>query len=338
MGFFQGVVAQLNTIDERNERFAKEERDRAERRKELQANLKEKRMQNLLTVAAKRGITGGLPTSAVKPGSGGLPTDITPSPSTGALKGHFTKILLNDMKASPEALAPFAALGESNMEEIFDAVNTVRKTYQDSGREAEFTPDVVNNILKGVRVTVEAGGTVKYDDLLEMAGLTDLTEEERKYLDLMLQRGPSAKVTILGSKPQFPMGIEDIKRVKDAASSDLTVTLRSLEMDLQTKVQQGTATPTENSELSKVSRAIEQIESNDGNIPNWVIKDFGATVLAPYIQNEPRILRGNLGGAWDMAKSKVFATEEQLKAAFKAGTVKIGDTVSVGGRAFILNN
>ena len=345
MGFFAGVVQQLNTIDERNERFAKEERDRAERRKELQDALKEKRMAAIIAAAASRGLMlpegAGVDGTAAAAGTvteaGGLTKDTGSKPSTSAIKGHSAGILIKDFKADPDLLAPFAALGESHMKEIYDAVDTVRKTYDDAGRLAEFTPDVVNNVLKGVRVTVSKGGTVYYEDLLKMAGLDDIPAEDRKYMDLMLQRGGGAKVTIIGQKPQFPLKVEEITKVRDAATTDLTVTLNSLRMDMERKIQDGTATPAEVSTAADLTKAIEQIDENEGNVPMWVIKQFGATSLAPYIANDPRISRGNLGGAWDIAKSRVFATEAELSAAFDAGGVKMGDTVVVGGKSFILS-
>lgn len=346
MGFFAGVVSQLNTIDERNEAFAKEERERAERRKELQDALKEKRMTAIIAAAASRGLivpegAGVDGTAAAGTGTvtevGGLAKDTGSKPSVSAIKGHSAGILIKDFKADPELLAPFAALGESHMQEIYDAVDTVRAAYDDAGRLGEFTPDVVNNILKGVRVTVSKGGTVYYDDLLKMAGLDDIPAEDRNYMDLMLRTGPSAKVTIIGQKPQFPMDIKDIKDIKDGATADLTVTLNSLRMDMERKIQDGTATPTEVSTAADLTKAIEQIDENEGNVPMWVIQKFGATSLAPYIANDPRVLRGNLGGAWDIAKSRVFATEAELSAAFDAGSVKMGDTVVVGGKSFILS-
>lgn len=341
MGFFTGVVSQLNTIDERNERFAKEERDRAERRKELQDALRERRLESIITVAAKRGLTvpTGMGGAAPSTGTevGGLTRDTGSKPSTSAVRGHSARILLQDFKADPDLMANFAALGEGDMEDLLDAVRTAKQLYVDAGREAEFTPDVVNKVVSSARVSVSEGGTFYADDLVKAIGLDDMTDEDRRYMNLMLGTGPSAKMTILGHTPQFPMKVEEITKVRDAATTDLTVTLNSLRMDMERKIQDGTATPTEVSTAADLTKAIEQIDENEGNVPMWVIQKYGATALAPYIANDPRVLRGNLGGAWDIAKSRVFASEAELGAAFDAGSVKMGDTVVVGGKSFILS-
>lgn len=347
MGFFTGVVSQLNTIDERNAAFAKEERDRAERRKELQDALKEKRMAAIITAAASRGLmlpegAGVDGTAAAGTGSvteaGGLTKDTGSRPSTSAVKGHYTGILLKDFKADPDLVAPFAALGESNIKEIYDAVDTVRAAYDDAGRAAEFTPDVVNNVLKNVRVTVSKGGTVYYDDLLKMSGLDQIPEEDRKYMDFMLRQGASAKVTVLGQKPQFPMKIEDIQRYKEAAKDDFLGTLESKLVEVQQKITRGGGDPGDlGAEQARLSKAINQIKEAGGTVSPEILEKYGPDVMLPYVMREPRLLIGSIGG-WQGAainslrENKAFSTEQAAKEAVMAGLIKDGDEITIKGK------
>ena len=131
--------------------------------------------------------------------------------------------------------------------------------------------------------------------------------------------------------------MEDIAKFKTAATGDLVTSLESFRISLDNKSRDGTITPEEATTASDISRAIETINENDGTVPSWVISQFGALTISPYIQNEPRLLRGNLGGAWDTARQRVFKTEEDVSNAIDAGTVNYGDTVVVAGRTFILN-
>lgn len=352
------------------------ELDREQRRQELADALRQRRQEAVVAAAASRGIviggtttgtgatgsaattttttgagTGGgggttaattsagtTATTPTKTTEGGMSEDTGSTVNPAAVGGHFANIILEDFGADPNKLAPFAALGEDSMSEIFDAIETVRVTYVDAGRATEFTPEVVNNILDGVRVTVRQGGTVQWEDLAEMAGLSDITDEEKNWINLSLGGGgTSVRTTILETQPEFPLPMEDITRFKDAASADLVTQLESLQIMLDNKSRAGTITPEEATTASDVSRAISTITENEGTVPNWVISQFGSLAISPYLQNEPRLMRGNLGGAWDIARQRVFGTEEDVSNALDAGTVNYGDTVVVGGRTYILN-
>ena len=373
MGFWAGFANQMNIEKEANARkeevlsgraFTAEqaEIDREERRKELAAALRQRRQEAVVAAAASRnltvgGTTVGIGAGGVRPvGSGsavagsvtatpttnaveegGLAVDTGPTVSTEAVSGHYADIILNDFGANSELLAPFAALGDSSMSEIFDAVDTARVAYEEAGRGTEFTPDVVNNILSGVRTTIKQGGTVQWEDLAAMAGLDEMSDEESNWINMQLGRPTTVKTTILNTPPKFPLPIEDIAKFKTAATGDLVTSLESLQITLDNKSRDGTITPEEATTASDVSRAIETINENDGTVPNWVISQFGALSISPYIQNEPKLLYGNLGGAWDIARQRVFGTEEDVSNAIDAGTVNYGDTVVVAGRAFILN-
>ena len=374
MGFWAGFANQMNIEKEAKARkeevlsgraFNAEqaEIDREERRKELAAALRQRRQEAVVAAAASRGLTVGgtavgVSVGGVRPvGSGsavagsvtatptttaveegGLAVDTGPTVSTEAVSGHYADIILNDFGANSELLAPFAALGDSSMSEIFDAVDTARVAYEEAGRGTEFTPDVVNNILSGVRTTIKQGGTVQWEDLAAMAGLDEMSDEEKNWINLSLG-GPQStvKTTILSTPPQFPLPMEDIAKFKTAATGDLVTSLESLQITLDNKSRDDTITPEEATTASDVSRAIVAINENDGTVPNWVISQFGALTISPYIQNEPKLLYGNLGGAWDIARQRVFGTEEDVSNAIDAGTVKYGDTVVVAGRTFILN-
>ena len=373
MGFWAGFANQMNIEKEANARkeevlsgraFTAEqaEIDREERRKELAAALRQRRQEAVVAAAASRnltvgGTTVGIGAGGVRPvGSGsavagsvtatpttnaveegGLAVDTGPTVSTEAVSGHYADIILNDFGANSELLAPFAALGDSSMSEIFDAVDTARVAYEEAGRGTEFTPDVVNNILSGVRTTIKQGGTVQWEDLAAMAGLDEMSDEESNWINMQLGRPTTVKTTILNTPPKFPLPIEEIAKFKTAATGDLVTSLESLQITLDNKSRDGTITPEEATTASDVSRAIETINENDGTVPNWVISQFGALSISPYIQNEPKLLYGNLGGAWDIARQRVFGTEEDVSNAIDAGTVNYGDTVVVAGRAFILN-
>lgn len=374
MGFWAGFANQMNIEKEAKARkeevlsgreFSAEqaEIDREERRKELAATLRQRRQEILVEAAAARnstvgGTTVGIGAGGVRPvGSGsavagsvtaaptttaveegGLAVDTGPTVSTEAVSGHYADIILNDFGANSELLAPFAALGDSSMSEIFDAVDTARVAYEEAGRGTEFTPDVVNNILSGVRTTVKQGGTVQWEDLAEMAGLGEMSDEEKNWINLSLG-GPQStvKTTILNTPPKFPLPMEDIAKFKTAATGDLVTSLESLQIKLDNKSLAGTITPEEATAVSDVSRALEEIEGREGTVPNWVISQFGALSISPYIQNEPRLLLGNIGGAWDTASQRVFGTEEDVSNAIDAGKVRYGDTVVVAGRTFILS-
>ena len=374
MGFWAGFSNQMNINKEASARkeeatsareFSAEqsEMDREQRRQEIAATLRQRRQEAVVAAAASRGLTVGgtavgVSVGGVRPvGSGsavagsvtatptttaveegGLAVDTGPTVSTEAVSGHYADIILNDFGANSELLAPFAALGDSSMSEIFDAVDTARVAYVEAGRGTEFTPDVVNNILSGVRTTIKQGGTVQWEDLAAMAGLDEMSDEEKNWINLSLG-GPQStvKTTILNTPPKFPLPMEDIAKFKTAATGDLVTSLESLQITLDNKSRDDTITPEEATTASDVSRAIVAINENDGTVPNWVISQFGALTISPYIQNEPKLLYGNLGGAWDIARQRVFGTEEDVSNAIDAGTVKYGDTVVVAGRTFILN-
>lgn len=324
MGFWAGVVGEMNRIEDRNER-----------RDEFNRTLREKRLDTIMAAAAQRG-------AVATTGAGGLSTTTSGSvPEAGAVAGHYAGILINDFGADPEKLSSFSALGEAHVSEIYDAVNTVRQAYDDAGRLAEFTPDVVNNVLEGVRVTVKQGGSIAWKDLAEMAGLNDISEEDAGYINAVLGSRPaSATVTVLGSNPQFPLPQEDIQRVKDAATADVVSNLESKRIALTELSQAGTITAEQQTELSNVSRAIETINENEGNVPNWVISQYGASVIAPYVANEPRLLRGNMGGVWDTAiqqlRNTVFSSEAAATEAFNAGRISVGDTIYINGQQVIV--
>lgn len=370
MGFWAGFSNQMNINKEARARkeeaisareFSAEqsEMDREQRRQEIADTLRQRRQEALVEAAASRNAvvggdalrvgSGGITTTAVAAGGsgapaqttpteGGLATDTGPTVSNSAIDGHYSNILLNDYGADPDKLAPFAALGESSMAEIYDAVDTARVAYVGADREAEFTSEVVNNILDGVRSTVKQGGTVQWEDLAAMAGLSDMSEEEKNWINLSLG-GPKStvKTTVLSTPPQFPLPIEDISKVTQQATGSILNTLKSDQAALRQKVnllkpgeklEEGEA-----EELSRVSSAIEVIEGNEGFVPNSVIREFGFEAILPYILNDPRLLRGQLGGPWDFAiENRMFKTEEEFDAAYRAGLIQSGTSVYIGGQ------
>ena len=370
MGFWAGFSNQMNINKEARARkeeatsareFSAEqsEMDREQRRQEIAATLRQRRQEAVVAAAASRGLTVGGTAVGVSAGGvrpvgsgsavagsvtatptntvvkeGGLAVDTGPTVSTEAVSGHYADIILNDFGANSELLAPFAALGDSSMSEIFDAVDTARVAYVEAGRGTEFTPDVVNNILSGVRTTIKQGGTVQWEDLAAMAGLDEMSDEEKNWINLSLG-GPQStvKTTILNTPPQFPLPVADIAKVTEQATGSILNTLKSDEVALSEKKTDGTISEEDALYLSEVSKAIGVIEGNKGFVPGSVIRKFGFKAILPYILNDPRLLRGQLGGPWDDAISnRMFKTEADFDAAYRSGLIESGTSVYIGGQ------
>lgn len=339
MGFFKGVMQQLNIMDERKferekiqeqrdfqvsqaeiarqDRLAEVESDRAFQREIADRALQERRREALLTMVpnltpaqvAALGIESGDQSSTVRPApvtrvttpAPGLDEDTGTIPSEDAV--GYAQTIMDEFGVPAEAVAPFVALGRAQVAEVGDAVNASRQLFIDAGRIHEFTPEVATDVLKHVRVLVEEGEDVNIDGLATYLGVDSMSESDVNMMSILAQRPDTYKV-VSDYQPRFPLAPDEVKPIQEAFSFQLQQDLEMKQAELTEVAQsgQGDATAVAN-ELSRVSDALNYMKENGGVATTAIINEFGGDTFRLLVEQEPRLMYGSgLSGSLGVAR------------------------------------
>ena len=380
MGFFQGVMQQLNLMDERKAedrrleeardfqrsvtqeqrdfQVSQAEADRAFQREVADRRLTEERKAMLIQMIPQltpeqierlgvqgislSGTPAPAPVSRVSPVAPGLDEEsgTTPSPEAlGAARG-----LMERYGVSAEAVAPFAGLSRSHVEEVASAVDAARDIYIAKDRLNEFTPEIAEDVMKDIRIIVEQGREVNVEDLARMVGADDLSEQDVAIMNILATRPDTVRV-ISDYQPRLPISPQDLKVAQDNF-------LVALQSDLEMKIadltdRQSNGERVEN-ELLAASQDLEYITENK-TASAGIIARHGGDTFRLLVESEPALMNGSgLSGPLGMARrayeqsleqptpeagvSYTFNTTEELNQAIESGLVKAGDRVSVNGQ------
>lgn len=371
MGFFKGVMQQLNLMDERkfqreSEQEAREfqrslaqeqrdfqvsqaEADRAFQREVAERSLAEQRRSMLLQIipnltpeqaAALSRMNGGepvrvgdgAPVSPVGADSPGLTQDRSPVPSQEALTE--ASIFIEEFGVEPEAIAPFAALSKAHVEEVRSAINEVRDQFQAAGRLDQFTPDVVTEVMSKIRILVEEGKDVDVADLARIAGTDNLSQSDLAIMDILATRPDTVRV-ISDYQPRFPIEATKLNQIQTGFIAQMQQDLEMTVADLQAKQRQGDNVA---NQLTRASAALDYIKES-GTATYSIIQEFGVPTFRALVESEPSLMYGTglpgaLGAARRSLENATFSSMEEAQAAIDAGTIPEGATVYVNGRSF----
>ena len=369
MGFFQGVVAQLNTIDERNERFAKEERDRAEKRKDMQDALLKSRMDAIVKLASSGEIStdallgymsevGGLgstddttkggkkesaltvPKPSEKKIPGGLKVETSLKPSSIAVQKG--KDIVKYYGANPDVVSKFVARGADHLDELMSVLKARRADWVAAGREAEWEAQgIANKIIEGVSVYVEDPSATVDRRVLDRIDNLGVSAADKAYYRAILS-GKKRKSTFksFDEKPTF-FTPDDYDKLDKAFVGAITQTLIRKQKELQR------FEPTTDEErvsradsLRTIERQIE--DAKDGVVGFDVIESYGPETFVELAAIQPKLLQqkilpGNLGAArraYEKSQTAMptYGTVEEAMAARQRGDIKVGDKIIVAGQ------
>ena len=377
MGFFQGVMQQLNLMDQQkleSERLqegrdfqrslAQEQRDfqvsqveseRAYQREVADRRLAEERKAMLIQLIPQltpeqieklgaQGISVGSPTPApvtrVSPVAPGLDEETGTTPSADAIGA--AQNLMERYGVSADAVAPFAGLSRSHVEEVASAVDAARDIYIAQDRLNEFTPEIAEDVMKNIRIIVEQGKDVNVEDLARMVGADTVSEEDMAIMNILATRPDTVRV-ISDYQPRLPISPQDLKVVQDSFLTNLQADLEMKRADLFDR--QNSGERVEN-ELAAVSEDLDYLKEN-GTASAGIIQRHGTDTFRLLVESEPSLMYGSgLPGALGMARrayeqsvqqpdagvAYTFATTDELNQAIQNGLVKEGDKVSVNGQ------
>lgn len=377
MGFFQGVMQQLNLMDQQKlesqrlqegrdfqRSLAQEQRDfqvsqaeseRAYQREVADRRLAEERKAMLIQMipqltpeqVERLGVMGvstsgstPAPVTRVSPAAPGLDEETGTTPSADALGA--AQNLMERYGVSAEAVAPFAGLSRSHVEEVASAVDAARDIYLAQDRLNEFTPEVAEDVMKNIRIIVEQGKDVNVEDLARMVGADDLSEQDVAIMNILATRPDTVRV-ISDYQPRLPISPQDLKIAQDNF-------LVALQSDLEMKIadltdRQSNGERVEN-ELLAASQDLEYITENK-TASAGIIARHGGDTFRLLVESEPALMNGSgLPGPLGMARRAyeqstqqpdagvvyTFATTDELNQAIQNGLVKEGDKVSVNGQ------
>lgn len=372
MGFFQGVVQQLNTIDDRNERFAKEERDRAEQRKARQEALLKSRTDAIVQLAASGTISNeamlgylseigaGSSTDESTKGSKKEPALTVPKPSEKKLPGGVKietslkpssivaqkgQELIKRYNLDPEKVAKFVARGPTHVDDLMDLMKTAYAAYKSAGREAEWTPKVANEALNSLLVFADdTSKTLDREELDRILGFTTNPVEKAYYRALLSGKKQKTSVANFYTPPPF-FSLEEYNKANESFTKAITQTLLEAERKLQRNQPEDTASAEERREhgerLATIKRQI--IDAKDGIIAPDVIEQYGPILFETFkISVSPKIgMQENLPGILGSSRRALnavpeFDTIDEAREAVERGEARYDYPVRIGGQLGIL--
>lgn len=349
MGFFQGVVQQLNVIDERNERYGKELRDRAEkdadraeRRKERQDALMKSRTDALVGLAASGTIspeallgylsevegdstaakdTKGtkektaleVPKPSEKTLPGGVRIEKSLKPSSVVLqKGQD---IIKKYGANPDTVAKFVARGPTHIDDLMDVLQARRADWVAAGREAEWeSQGIANKIIEGVSVYVDDPSATVNREVLDRIDNLGLSSADRAYYKSVLSgKKPKSSFRSFDDKPTF-FSLEEYDKANESFTKAITQTLLEAERKLQRNKPEDTASAEERREhgerLATIKRQI--IDAKDGIVAPSVIEQYGPILFETFRKSvSPKIsVEENLPGILGSSRRALNAVPE----------------------------
>lgn len=369
MGFFQGVVQQLNTIDDRNERFAKEERDRAEQRKARQDALLKSRTDAIVQLAASGTISNeamlgylseigaGSSTDESTKGSKKEPVLTVPKPSEKKLPGGVKietslkpssvvmqkgQDIIKKYGANPDTVAKFVARGPTHIDDLMDVLQARRADWVAAGREAEWeSQGIANKIIEGVSVYIDDPSATVNREILDRIDTLGLSSADRAYYKAVLS-GKKSKSSFrsFDEKPTF-FTAEDYDKLDKIFVGAINQNLLNAQVELQR------FEPTTDEERANRAKGLSLIEkqiedAKKGILTPDVIETYGPETfmqlaeLAPTVLKQ-KILPGNLGAAQRAYKRlqnamPTYGTVDEAMAARERGEIKKGDSVVIAGQ------
>lgn len=317
MGFWAGVVGELNRIEDRNDR-----------RDEFNRKIREDRLNTIIAARARYG-AGTTSTSASQ---GGVQTatgsTVEDSAVLNANVGYLKSVGLDD-----DMIASWVAIGPTAVSDLRDRV----ETYVVDNQENPWmrTPEEITRRASALQPHVIAGETIDENSPLDSFGM-DLTEEEANYVRAVSPPPRPARVVISDNYvPQVSaLGTEDISKVFDNATQDI---MNTLETELQQQkflmapdyTDPNTNEPLRDDQrlaitnrVNQLETAISRIDNNEGFVPIDIIQQYGAATIAPYLRANPGLAKnaelGQLPGTWgnlvtEMYSAPVLNTEEEVK-------------------------
>lgn len=309
MGFWAGVVGEMNRIEDRNER-----------RDEFNRKIREDRINTMATAAMRYG-------ASTTSSTGGVESSTGSTVAASALQND-NLTYLKSVGISDETLSSFIAAGPTAVNDAASLIRTTRVEFSETPNLV--TPDLLNERLRAATPIVIRGDTLDWDEWKSAFNL-DLTEEDRAYLEAITPPARDRVVMVDNWVPPVTMPKQDdIDKFNQSASGDITFILENRKAQLSDQIGAYIGLPSDQvpenlqssvREYKQIESDLERINNSDGSfVPQSAVENYGIEAVLPRLAANPAIIRASdqnaLSGVWGRVVNGItrVSTREELEA------------------------